>query len=520
MRSSVANPKPRYGGRILAPLLCGVVLLACCIGGSHSASAFGFGRMGGFGRPMMGGPIWRRPPPPPLRGGKFAGPPPPGRRGWPTRHPPIVGGGAVGGGIVGGGIVGGAAARAAGGGNNGGGGAAAQGNSPFVPDEIVTSFAPGTTPQTIAQFAQRHDLAQLESQNFPLIGTSLYRWRIGGGRSVPSVVQALGSENIVATVQPNYLFALQEDNAKEENAKAAAAAPAGAGDAAQYVLAELQIAQAHQIATGKSITVAVINSEIDAKHPDLDGAVVKSFDALAGSDTPHPHGTSIAGAIAAHGKLMGIAPGVQILAVHAFDDSAGEAKGTSFAIDKGLQWAADNNARVVNMSFAGPADPMLARMLAAAYAKGIVLVAAAGNGGPQSEPLYPAADPDVIAVTATDNAEHVFALANRGRYIAVAAPGVDILALAPGNAYALTSGTSIAAAHVSGIAALLLERNPALKPSDIRSILIATAKPIGPPVPDSPLGAGVVNAYRAVSFIDRKPEVRVLAPVAGAPPKQ
>ena len=166
--------------------------------------------MGGFGRPMMGGPIWRRPPP--LRGGRFAGPPPPGRRGWPTRHPPIVGGGAVGGGIVGGGIVGGAAARAAGGGNNGGGGAAAQGNAPFVPDEIVTSFAPGTTPQAIAQFAQRHDLAQLESQSFPLIGTSLYRWRIGGGRSVPSVVQALGAENIVATVQPNYLFALQEDH--------------------------------------------------------------------------------------------------------------------------------------------------------------------------------------------------------------------------------------------------------------------------------------------------------------------
>ncbi|MGB6893254.1 MAG: S8 family serine peptidase, partial [Xanthobacteraceae bacterium] len=420
------------------------------------------------------------------------------------------------------GIVGGAAARAAGGGNNSGGGAAAQGNSPFVPDEIVTSFAPGTTPQAIAQFAQRTNLAQLESQSFPLIGTSLYRWRIGGGRSVPSVVQALGTENIVATVQPNYLFALQEDNAKGDNAKQynAKSAPAGAGDAAQYVLAELQIAQAHQIATGKSITVAVIDSEIDAKHPDLDGAVVKGFDALAGSDTPHPHGTSIAGAIAARGKLMGIAPGVQILAVHAFDDSPGEAKGTSFAIDKGLQWAADNNARVVNMSFAGPADPMLARMLAAAYAKGIVLIAAAGNGGPQSEPLYPAADPDVIAVTATDNAEHVFALANRGRYIAVAAPGVDILALAPGDTYALTSGTSIAAAHVSGIAALLLERNPALKPGDIRSILIATAKPIGPPIPDSPYGAGVVNAYRAVSFIDRKPEVRVLAPVAGAPPKQ
>jgi subtilisin family serine protease len=492
MRNSIANPKPRIGRRLLGAFLCGVVLLACCIGGSHSASAFGFGRMGGFGRPMMGGPVWRRSPP--LRGGRFAGPPLPGRRGWPTRHAPIGGGGAVGGGIVGGGIVGGAAARAAGGGNNGGGGAAAQGNAPFVPDEIVTSFAPGTTPQAIAQFAQRTNLAQLESQSFPLIGTSLYRWRIGGGRSVPSVVQALGAENIVATVQPNYLFALQEDGAKDS----AKAAPATAGDAAQYVLAELQIAQAHQIATGKSITVAVIDSEIDAKHPDLDGAVVKSFDALAGSDTPHPHGTSIAGAIAAHGKLMGIAPGVRILAVHAFDDSAGEAKGTSFAIDKGLQWAADNNARVVNMSFAGPSDPLLRDALLKANKKGMVLIAAAGNAGPNSPPQFPGAYPSVIAVTATDSRDALFPGANRGSYITVAAPGVDVLVPAPDNTYQLTTGTSVAAAEVSGVAALLIERNPALSPAQVRKILIDTATRLGPKSRDPDFGAGLVNALDAV----------------------
>ncbi len=208
----------------------------------------------------------------------------------------------------------------------------------------------------------------------------------------------------------------------------------------------------------------MIDSEVDAKHPDLDGSVVKSFDALGGDATPHLHGTEMAGAIAAHGKLMGIASGAQMLAVHAFDDNPGIAKGNSFAIYKGLQWAADNNARIVNMSFAGPADPTLRRLIAAAYDKGIVLIAAAGNAGPQSEPLYPAADPNVIAVTATDSDDHVFKMANRGRYIAVAAPGVDILALAPGGAYQLSTGTSIAAAHVSGIAALLLERKPSLKP--------------------------------------------------------
>ena len=370
-----------------------------------------------------------------------------------------------------------------------------QGNQNFVPNEIITAFVSGATPQAINQVARRYELTQLETQSFPLIGTSLYRWRLGGGRTVANTVRALGGERIVANVQPNYVFTLQEETAK------IAAGPHG--DAAQYVLAKLQSAQAQQIATGKDVLVAVIDSEIDAKHPDLDGSIVKSFDALGGNEKPHAHGTSIAGAIAEHGKLLGVAPGAQVLAVHAFDDTPGVARGNSFAIYKGLQWAADNGARVVNMSFAGPADPTLQRMLAAAFDKGMVLIAAAGNAGPKSDPLYPAADPNVIAVTATDSDDHLFPMANRGRYIAVAAPGVEIFALAPGNEYVFTTGTSIAAAHVSGIVALLLEHKPSLKPGDIRAALTATAQPLGPPRPDSDFGAGLVNAYRAVMWLDR-----------------
>jgi subtilisin family serine protease len=259
-------------------------------------------------------------------------------------------------------------------------------------------------------------------------------------------------------------------------------------------LAKLQVEQAHHIATGKSILVALIDSEIDAKNPDLDAAVVKSFDGLGGEDKPHTHGTAMAGAIAAHLKLMGIAPGAQLLAARAFDDNR-DAKGTSFAIYKSLQWAADNGARIVNMSFAGPADPTLHTMLAAAFEKGLVLIAAAGNAGPTSPPLYPAADPNVIAVTATDSSDGLFAMANRGSYIAVAAPGVDILALAPDHALQLTTGTSVATAHVSGLVALLLECKPSLTPADIRKMLGRTAKPLG-------FGAGLVNAYRAVSSLN------------------
>jgi subtilisin family serine protease len=110
----------------------------------------------------------------------------------------------------------------------------------------------------------------------------------------------------------------------------------------------------------------------------------------------------------------------------------------------------------------------------------------------------------VIAVTATDNDDGLFKMANRGSYIAVAAPGVEVLALAPGESYQITTGTSVAAVHVSAIAALLLERKPSLKPGDIRTILMTTAKPFRSMGQHSASGAGLVNAYRAVQSLNVK----------------
>ena len=156
--------------------------------------------------------------------------------------------------------------------------------------------------------------------------------------------------------------------------------------------------------------VAVLNSGVDEKHPELAGAIAQTYDTLPGPLTPHKHGTAIAGLIAAHGKLTGAAPAARILAIRAFNPTAKGADGTTFNILKGIDWAAANGARVINMSFAGPSDPALHRSLEAAHKKGIVLVAAAGNAGPKSPPLYPAADANVIAVTATDADDKLFAL--------------------------------------------------------------------------------------------------------------
>ena len=130
------------------------------------------------------------------------------------------------------------------------------------------------------------------------------------------------------------------------------------------------------------------------------------------------------------------------------------------------------------MSFAGPPDPMLRDMLAKAHARGIVLIAAVGNAGPHSPPLYPAADPDVIGVTATDADDKLMPQANRGPQVAVAAPGVEMLVPAPDDKYQLTTGTSVAAAHASGVAALLLARNPKLTPDEVRRDLIRSARHI------------------------------------------
>ena len=225
--------------------------------------------------------------------------------------------------------------------------------------------------------------------------------------------------------------------------------------------------------------------------------MVDAIDLLDPAGRPELHGTAVAGVIAgqARTRVMGVAPGARILAVRAL----GEFRGTGFNILKGIEWATARGAHVINMSFAGPRDPAMARALAGAHRKGIVLVAAVGNAGPNSPPLYPGEDPNVIAVTATDEDDRLFPASNRGRHIAVAAPGVDIELLAPGEGYRFASGTSLAAAHVSGIVALLLERKPGLSPNAVRHILRSTARELGPRGRDELFGAGLVDALQAIT---------------------
>src|SRR5262249_3389529 len=154
----------------------------------------------------------------------------------------------------------------------------------------------------------------------------------------------------------------------------------------QYALIKLRLAEAHGMTQGDRILVAVIDSGIDMSHPELVGVVADSLDTLGGGEA-HAHGTGIAGTIVAHSRLKGVAPRANVLAVRAFDPSGSGAQGNTFSILKGLEWSVAKGARVINMSFAGPKDPILTRALDAANKKGVTLIAAAGNAGPKSPPL-------------------------------------------------------------------------------------------------------------------------------------
>src|SRR5215813_11606150 len=359
-----------------------------------------------------------------------------------------------------------------------------------------------------------------------LAGGTVYHFRVTSGRPVGQVIRDMEAENL-GVPSANYTFTLtQEQNeqptneqpaneqpGKEEpaeNEQPAAEDPDLAGRnekgaSEQYVVNKLQLAEVHKVATGRGVLVAVVDSAIDMNHPDLAGAFVEQYNAVGRSEKPHFHGTGMVGAIAAHRRLMGIAPEAKILAIQAFSGTTRQTpEATTKQILAGLEWAVRKGARVINMSFAGPYDPMLALAMKNAHAKGVVLIAASGNLGPKSPPLYPAAYPRVIAVTATDERDRLFSQSVRGPHVALAAPGVDIVVPAPNKEYQFTTGTSVAAAHVSGVAALLIERHPEVDADTVFEVLTSSARRLDPKGRDDEFGWGLVDPSNALAELDAR----------------
>ncbi len=361
----------------------------------------------------------------------------------------------------------------------------------LVPDEVIFTIA-ATAPQSIEDgVAQRFNLTLLDRVPIALLGQRVVRLRIPDGRLVAAVVAALQQDGAVVGPQPNYLYRPQQSVATS-------------GDQVlQYSLGKVELAAAHQIATGRGAVVAIIDTGVDTNHADLKDSGIRSFDAVGGDGAPDTHGTAIAGIISARGLTRGIAPGARVISVRAFATKrqAIPHLTTTFVLLKSLDWAIGEQARVLNLSFAGPEDPLLRSSIGAAAAKGVIMVAAAGNNGRAAPAVYPAAYDGVIAATAIDADDRLYAKANVGTYVAIAAPGVDVLAASVRGAHDLHSGTSFAAAHVSGVVALMLERNPALDASEVRAALMRGAQDLGAEGRDDEFGAGRINAAAALNNI-------------------
>ncbi|WP_439106085.1 S8 family serine peptidase [Congregibacter sp.] len=241
------------------------------------------------------------------------------------------------------------------------------------------------------------------------------------------------------------------------------------------------------------LRVGMIDSRVDTEHPALAQSSIhtRSF-AKPSAEAPEFHGTAIASIIAANSpEYRGLAPNAEVYAASVFelDGKRGEIASTVSLI-RALDWLISSGVDVVNISLAGPPNRLLERALDRASSQDMVVMAAAGNGGPVARPMYPAAYDSVVAVTAVDSARQVFRLANRGDYLALAAPGVDLRHAQPGGGYAASSGTSFAVPFAVTAAARLSRLSPE---SDIITMLLESAMDLGPPGRDSIYGFGLLT---------------------------
>jgi subtilisin family serine protease len=353
--------------------------------------------------------------------------------------------------------------------------------------EVLVTLADNTQDSIITALGRAHRLTRQSSFQSPTLGVRLARFRIPDRRGMAQVLNDLSLDARVLAVQPVYVYL---------SSQAASGIAAGVP---QYAADKVRLEEAHRIARGRNVRIAIIDTGVDATHPELKGAIVQNLDVIgSGQGTAEPHGTAIAGVVVARQQLKGMAPDASVVAVRAFARASGRFEGTTETLIKGIDAGLKNGARLFNMSFTGPRDPSVEQIIKIAEGKGAIFIAAAGNGGPEAPAAYPGAYDTVIAVTAVDSADKIYAKANRGTYIALAAPGVDILAPSPKQSYGLSSGTSLAAAHVSGIVALLAERKPDLRSSDIRKLLTESARRNDGLVATD-LGAGIVDAAGALA---------------------
>ncbi|MDD5298371.1 MAG: S8 family serine peptidase, partial [Rhodocyclaceae bacterium] len=321
-----------------------------------------------------------------------------------------------------------------------------------------------------------------------------YRVRIPAGLTVGEFVDQQGKAPGIAIVEPNFIAT---------TLGASTSSPNDTLLPSQWALAMIQANKAWEVTSGSpDVVVAVLDTGVALAHPDLRNKLVPGINILdVSKDTSddNGHGTHVSGIISAEANnglgIAGIAWGSPIMPVKVMGAS-GEGRYSDVA--DGIVWAVDHGARILNLSLGGYSySQTLADAVAYAQYKNTTIVAAVGNDG-NANPIYPAALPNVLGVAATDENDAAWRQSNRGGAVRLSAPGTNILSTTLTGAYSAASGTSVAAAHVSGVAALVLSANSALNASQLQDILFRTADDLGDTGLDPVFGHGRVNAARAV----------------------
>lgn len=297
-----------------------------------------------------------------------------------------------------------------------------------------------------AGIARRNGLKLVDGWPMPLIGVDCYVMRVPDGMTVDAAIAQVSKEPGVAWSQPLQMYQARGSPAGTAlNDPLFRAEPA----AAAWRLADL-----YRIATGRGISIAIIDSKIDVAHPDLAGQFVANLDFVdrrtTAITTSEAHGTGVAGIVGAKAGngigIAGIAPDARMMALRAcWQTAGGPTLCNSLGLARALQFAIEHNAGVINLSLAGPADPLLARLIGIAVSRNISVVAAFDPSLPQGG--FPSSLPGVIAVAD----ESLPSLPGR----VYGAPGRDVPTTQPGGKWYLVNGSSYAVAHVSGLIALM-----------------------------------------------------------------
>jgi subtilisin family serine protease len=301
------------------------------------------------------------------------------------------------------------------------------------------------------KIAHQFGLTLVDDWPMPMVGVDCFIMAVPGDRSAQQAADQVGQDSRVAWTQPVQIYSAQGSAAPSPNDPLFAAQPAAR---------EWQLAKLHRLATGTGVRVAVVDSGIDANHPDLAGQVAVNRNFVAGRPmAAEQHGTGVAGIIAARADnrigLAGIAPGAKLLGLRACWQQSTRTLCDSFSLAKALYFAIEQKAQVINLSLSGPDDRLLRQLLKTAMAKDEVVVAAFDRT--QSDGGFPASVPGVIAVSDSS-------LAGARRHVYIA-PGRDIPTTQPGGRWFLVNGSSFAAAHVSGLFALVRQGGSMISPT-------------------------------------------------------